>query len=73
MLGAVARNLFVRQQLKIIPALQQREDLLAVTQIVEAGNLVPVISQTYPLAETATGLRRVEDGHARGKLVVAVA
>ena len=34
---------------------------------------MPVIDRTCPLAETAEGLRTVEQGHTRGKIVVTVA
>jgi NADPH:quinone reductase-like Zn-dependent oxidoreductase len=44
-----------------------------VTGLIEDGKLIPVIDRTSPLAQTAEGLRTVEQGHARGKLVVAVA
>ena len=35
--------------------------------------LTPVVDRTYPLAEVATGLNYVEQGHVRGKVVVTVA
>jgi NADPH:quinone reductase-like Zn-dependent oxidoreductase len=44
-----------------------------VTGLIEDGKLTPVIDRTYPLAEAAEGLRYVEQGHARGKLIVTVA
>ena len=43
------------------------------TALVEEGKLRPVVDRTYPLAETAEGLRLVEQGHARGKAIVTVA
>ena len=49
-----------------------REHLLAVTELVEAGKVTPVVGRTYPLADTAAGLRHLEQGHARGKVVVTV-
>jgi NADPH:quinone reductase-like Zn-dependent oxidoreductase len=52
---------------------QERPDLLAVTGLIEAGQLTPVLDRTYPLAGAAEGLRYVEAGHARGKAVVTVA
>ncbi|MFC4502371.1 MULTISPECIES: NAD(P)-dependent alcohol dehydrogenase [Streptomyces] len=71
-LGAV--NAFVRQRLRPIlpspPAGPTQEDLLAVTALIEAGRLIPVVDRTYPLADTAEGVRHVERGHARGKAVV---
>ena len=50
-----------------------REELLAVTGLIEDGKLTPVLDRTYPLADTAEGLRHVEQGHARGKVVITVA
>lgn len=72
MLRVVVLNGFARQRLRVIPAIQRREDLLAVTDLIEAGKLRPVVGRTYPLADTAEGLRHVERGHARGKAVVTV-
>jgi NADPH:quinone reductase-like Zn-dependent oxidoreductase len=43
------------------------------TGLIEAGKLIPVLDRTYPLAGTAESLRRVEQGHARGKVVITVA
>jgi NADPH:quinone reductase-like Zn-dependent oxidoreductase len=72
-LRAVAVNAFVRQRLRVLMAKQKREDLLALTELIDAGKLVPVLDRTYPLADTAEGLRRVEQGHARGKVIITVA
>ncbi len=71
-LRAALTNLFVRQQIMFLPTTQSRDDLLAVAAMVEAGTLRPVIDRTYPLADTAAGLRHVEAGHAQGKVVIAV-
>jgi len=72
-LRAVVVNGFVRQRLRPFMAKQKREDLLTLTGLIEDGKLTPVLDRTYPLADTAEGLRRVEQGHARGKVVVTVA
>jgi NADPH:quinone reductase-like Zn-dependent oxidoreductase len=75
-IGAILRltvvNGFVRQRLRPLPDTWTREHLLAVTGLVEAGTLTPVIDRTFPLADTAAGLRHVEAGHARGKVIVTV-
>ena len=70
---AVVANAFVPQRLRPLPSRQNQEELLAVTGLVQDGKLMPVVDRTYPLAETAEGLRHVEQGHARGKAVVTVA
>ena len=72
-LRAAIINLFVRQQITMVPTIWSREDLLAVTELVDTGTLRPVIDRTYPLADAAAGLRHVEAGHARGKVVITVA
>jgi NADPH:quinone reductase-like Zn-dependent oxidoreductase len=72
-LKAVVVNLFVSQRLRVLPSKENREELLALTGLIEDGKLTPVVDRTYPLADTAEGLRHVEQGHARGKVVVTVA
>jgi len=72
-LRAAIVNLFVRQRITMVPTIWSREDLLAVTELVDTGTLRPVIDRTYPLADAAAGLRHVEAGHARGKVVITVA
>jgi NADPH:quinone reductase-like Zn-dependent oxidoreductase len=69
---AAALNSFVKQRLRPVPTRESRDDLLALTALVEGGKLAPVVDRTYPLAEVADGLRHVERGHARGKAVVTV-
>lgn len=74
MLGLLAVNPFVRHRLGVIiptaPAGPAHDDLLAVTALIEAGTLTPVVDRTYPLADAADGVRHVERGHARGKAVI---
>jgi NADPH:quinone reductase-like Zn-dependent oxidoreductase len=72
-LRAVVVNGLVRERLRLLPHEQKREQLLTLTRLIEAGKLTPVLDRTYPLAGTAEGLRCVEQGHARGKVVITVA
>jgi NADPH:quinone reductase-like Zn-dependent oxidoreductase len=71
-LRVVAVNGFVRQQLRPLPSAWERKDLLAVVDLIEAGKVAPHIDRTIPLADAAAGLRHVEAGHARGKVVITV-
>ena len=72
-LRAAVVNALVRERLRLLPHEQKQEQLLTLTGLTEAGKLTPVLDRTYPLAGTADGLRRVEHGHARGKIVITVA
>ncbi|MFD4503249.1 NAD(P)-dependent alcohol dehydrogenase [Streptomyces sp. NPDC058457] len=77
LLRVVAADPFVRQRLRpLVPTVPDgpvHQDLLAVTALVEAGRLAPVVDRTYTLAEAAAAVRHVEQGHARGKAVITVA
>jgi NADPH:quinone reductase-like Zn-dependent oxidoreductase len=50
-----------------------RQDMDDVNELIEAGAVRPVIDRSYPLEEAGAALRRVEDGLALGKVVIAVA
>lgn len=45
-------------------------DVAAVLELIAAGRLVPAIDRTYPLEQVVEALRWVDDGHARGKVLI---
>ncbi len=47
-------------------------DLLVIKELLESGEVVPVIDRRYPLSETAEAIRCLETGHARGKVIITV-
>jgi len=49
-----------------------KEDLIFMKELLEAGKVVPVIDRRYPLSEVADAMRYLEEGHARGKIVITV-
>ena len=53
-------------------ARQNKADLAALRELLEAGKITPVIDRTYPLAEVAAAIRYLEQGHARGKVATTV-
>jgi NADPH:quinone reductase-like Zn-dependent oxidoreductase len=78
-LGVVARLLrahllfrFVSQKLGTFISSENHEDLIVLTEFIESGKLTPVIDRTYPLAEVPEAIRYLEEGHARGKVVITV-
>jgi NADPH:quinone reductase-like Zn-dependent oxidoreductase len=48
------------------------EDLRFVNELVEAGELRPVIDRSYPLSELAEAHRYAEQGHVRGRVIITV-
>ena len=47
-----------------------RPDIDTLKELIAAGNLKPVIDRRYPLDQVVDALRWVEDGHARGKVII---
>jgi NADPH:quinone reductase-like Zn-dependent oxidoreductase len=64
---------FTRQNLRRFVSSPNAKDLGALATLAEEGKLKPVIDRTYELRETPAALRHIEAGHARGKVVIAVA
>jgi len=50
-----------------------QQDLIAVKELLEAGDVAPVVDRRYPLSEVAEAIRYYGKGHARGKVVITVA
>lgn len=48
------------------------KDLVFLKDLLEAGEIVPVIDRRYPLSDAAEALRYREEGHAQGKVVITV-
>ena len=65
-------SVFVGQTLGGLTAKENQEDLQAVADLVEKGELTPVVDRTFDLVEAADALRYLEQGHPRGKVVVTV-
>jgi NADPH:quinone reductase-like Zn-dependent oxidoreductase len=65
-------SLFVRRQGRPFVSTPNQDDLIALKELVEAGRITPVIDRTYPLRETAEAFRYLDQGHARGKVVIVV-
>jgi len=58
------------QKLRSFICKENYEDLLVLKDLIEAGTLTPIIDRTYPLAGVPDAIRRLQDGHVQGKLVV---
>jgi NADPH:quinone reductase-like Zn-dependent oxidoreductase len=71
-LGALVMSPFVRGQGRPLVSIVKRDGLNALTELIEAGQLAPVIDRTFPLRKTAEAMRHVGEGHARGKVVITI-
>ena len=60
------------QKLGTFIAKAKGEDLVVLKDLIEGGKVTPVIDSTYPLSEVPEAIRHLEEGHARGKVVITV-
>ena len=49
-----------------------KTDYAFLIELFEAGKVVPIVDRRYPLSEVPEALRYLEDGHARGKVIITV-
>lgn len=71
-LRAPLLSLFTRQTLAPVVSKETKEDLQALAELIEAGEVTPVVGKTFPLVDAAEAIRELERGHARGKIIVTV-
>ena len=63
---------FMRQMGRMYVASPNNKDLVILKELIESGKITPVIDRTYPLSDYAEAFRYLEEGHARGKIVITV-
>jgi NADPH:quinone reductase-like Zn-dependent oxidoreductase len=71
-IAAALASMFVRQQGSLFVGATDSKTLLALKDLIEAGKVAPVIDRTYPLNDTAQAFAYLDEGHARGKVVIAI-
>ena len=71
-LNAYVRSRFVSQKFIAYIAQFNKKDMMVLADLMQSGKVTPVIDRTYKLNETADALRYLEQGHARGKVVITV-
>ena len=64
--------MIVRQQAAPSVKTQNRDDLVALKELIEGGRVTPVIDSTYSLPRTPEAIGHVAEGHARGTVVITV-
>ena len=63
---------FVSQDLRFFIAELNPDELNRLAELVQKGDITPVIDRTYPLSEIRAAVAYVDAGHARAKVVVTV-
>jgi NADPH:quinone reductase-like Zn-dependent oxidoreductase len=69
---AMAYSHFVSQKFKFMLADDNKEDLNVLADLMRTGKVTPVIDRRYPLSEVPAAMAYLEQGHARGKVVIDV-
>ena len=63
---------FINQKMAMMMADANHNDLTLLADMMQSGKLKPVIDRTYKLSEVPEAIRYLEEGHARGKVVITV-
>ena len=71
-LRALVVSLFVGQRLTLRVPKESAADLERLSALIEAGQVMPSIGATYPLAEAAEAMRQLVGGNVRGKTAISV-
>ena len=70
LIGALVQSVFVSQKLAVFVARVNEQDLTTLGDLMATGKLTPVIDRRYRLSEARDAFRYMEEGHARGKVVI---
>jgi NADPH:quinone reductase-like Zn-dependent oxidoreductase len=71
-LNAYVQSRFVNEKFIAYIAAFNKKDVTVLADLLQSGKMTPVIDKTYTLDQTADALRYLEQGHARGKVVVKI-
>jgi NADPH:quinone reductase-like Zn-dependent oxidoreductase len=69
---ARALSPFVRQRLTTFVSRHRQADLEELRQLVEAGQVTPVVDRTYPMEDVPDAIRHLEARLARGKIAIRI-
>jgi len=71
-LYAIARSRFIGQKFVAYIASFNQKDMMTLAELLQSGKIKPVIDRTYKLSEVSKALWYLQEGHARGKVVLSV-
>jgi NADPH:quinone reductase-like Zn-dependent oxidoreductase len=69
---AIMLSPFVGQKLRMLTNSENADDLRVLTALIESGAVTPIIDRTFPLSDVPAAIRYMQEGHARGKVVIDV-
>ena len=69
---AMVLSKFVSQKMGMMMGELNQKDLTALADLMKSGKVTPVIDRTYKLSELPQAIQYLEQGHARGKVVINV-
>jgi len=69
-LKAMVLSPFISQQMGMMMADPSQKDLTVLADLMQSGKVKAIIDRTYKLAEVPEAIRYLEEGHARGKVVI---
>jgi NADPH:quinone reductase-like Zn-dependent oxidoreductase len=72
-LGALTRPIasrFTSKKFAVAMARSRQDDLITISDLMASGKVTPVIDRCYGLSETREAVAHVEEGHARGKVII---
>ena len=69
---ALVWSWFVSQKFVTFMARSNKEDLTILRELMATGKVTPVIDRRYKLSEVPEAVRYLEEGHARGKVIITV-
>jgi NADPH:quinone reductase-like Zn-dependent oxidoreductase len=71
-LKAMVLSPFISQQMGMMMADANQKDLTVLADMMQSGKMKPVIDRTYKLSEVPAAIAYLEEGHARGKVIITV-
>jgi NADPH:quinone reductase-like Zn-dependent oxidoreductase len=71
-LQAMVLSKFVSQEMGMMLAELNKKDLTILGDLIQSGKVTPVIDRRYKLNELPEAIRYLEEGHARGKVIITI-
>jgi len=71
-LKALVLSKFVSQEMGMMMADPSQKDLTVLADMMQSGKVKPIIDRRYKLSEVPQAIRCLEEGHARGKVIITV-